>query len=69
MSNSSESERSKSSGSLRKSQSSCARELEEKTRIAEVMAEAEYIEQRKYAENQAEMLKIQQEIAKSKARA
>ena len=33
------------------------------------MTEAEYIEQRQYAENQAEMLKIQQEIAKSKARA
>ena len=33
------------------------------------MVEAEYIEQRQYAENQAEMLKIQQEIAKSKARA
>ena len=33
------------------------------------MAEVEYIEQRQYAENQAEMLKIQQEIAKSKARA
>ena len=32
------------------------------------MAEAEYIEQRQYAENQAEMLKIQQEIAKSKSR-
>ena len=33
------------------------------------MAEAVYIEQRQPAENQAEMLKIQQEIAKSKARA
>ena len=33
------------------------------------MAEAEYIEQKQYAENQPEMLKIQQEIAKSKARA
>ena len=33
------------------------------------MAEAEYIEQRQYAENQPEMLKIQQEIAKGKASA
>ena len=33
------------------------------------MAEAEYIEQRQLAENQAEMFKIQQEIFKSKARA
>ena len=30
------------------------------------MAEAEYIEQRQYAENQGGTLKIQQEIAKSK---
>ena len=64
-----ESGRSKSSGSSKKSQSSRAKELEEKARIAELMAEAEYIEQRQYAENQLEMLKIQQEIAKSKARA
>ena len=33
------------------------------------MAEAKYIEKRQFAKNQAEMLKIQQEIAKSKARA
>ena len=32
------------------------------------MAEAKYIEKRQLAKNQAEMLKIQQEIAKSKAR-
>ena len=65
-SRSSESGRSKSSGSSRKSQSSHARELEEKARIAELMAEAEYNEQRQYAENQAEMLKIQQEQSKSR---
>ena len=64
-----ESRRSKLSGSSRKSQSSRARELEEKARIAELMAEAEHNEQRKLAETQAEMLKIQQEIAMSKARA
>ena len=68
-SRSSESRQSKSSGSSRKSQSSRARKLEEKARIAELMAEAEYIEQRRLAGNQAEMLKIQKEIAKSKARA
>ena len=67
-SRSSESRRSKSSGSSRKSQSSRARKLEEKARIPKLMAEAEYIEQRQLAENQAEMLKIQQEIVKSKAR-
>ena len=32
------------------------------------MAKTEYIEQRQRAENQAEMLKIQREIANSKAR-
>ena len=58
-SRSSESGRSKSSGSPRKSQSSRGRELEEKARIAGLVAEAEYIEQRQYVENQAEMLKIQ----------
>ena len=66
-SRSSESGRSKSSGSSRKSQSSHARELEEKARIAELMAEAEYNEQRQYAENQAEMLKIQQQQNKSRS--
>ena len=65
-SRSSESRRSKSSRCSGKSKSSRARELEKKARIAELMAEAEYIEQRQYAENQPEMLKIQQEIAKSK---
>ena len=33
------------------------------------MVEAEYIEQRQLVENQTEMLKIQQDIAKSKGRA
>ena len=68
-SRSSESRRSKLSGSSKKYQSSHAKELQEKARIAELMAEAEYIEQRQLAEFQAEMLKIQQEIAKSKVRA
>ena len=68
-SRSSESRQSKSSQSSRKSQSSRARELEEKARIAELIAETEYIEQRQFTENRAEMLKIQQDIAKSKARA
>ena len=42
----SEPRRSKSSGRSKKSRSSRARELEEKARIAELMAKAEYIEQR-----------------------
>ena len=67
-SGSSELRPSKSSGSSKKSRSSRARELKETARIAELMAKAKYIEQRQRAENQAEMLKIQREIAKSKAR-
>ena len=36
--------------------------------MTELMVQAEYTEQRQLVENQAEMQKIQQEIAKSKAR-
>ena len=53
-SRSSDSRQSKSSGSSRKSWSSRAKEIEEKARIAELMAEAGYIEQRQLAENQAD---------------
>ena len=42
-----------------------ARELEEKARIAELMAEAEYIEQRQLAENQAEMLKFNRSLLRA----
>ena len=56
-SRSNKSRRSKSSESSRKSQFSCAKELEENSRIAKLMAEAECIEQRQLAENQSEMLK------------
>ena len=45
--------------------SSHARELEEKARIAELMAEAEYIEQRQLAENQAEMLKFNRSLLRA----
>ena len=37
-------------------------------KMAELLAEAQYVEQRQQIENQAEMLKIKQEIAKAKAR-
>ena len=53
-SRSSESRQSKSSGSSRTSRSSCAKEIEEKARIAELMAEAGYIKQKQLAENQAD---------------
>ena len=54
---------------IKSPQSSCARKLEEKTTIAELMAESEYIEQKQLPENQTEILKIKQEIANYKARA
>ena len=37
-------------------------------KMAELLTEAQYVEQRQQIENQAEMLKIEQEIAKTKAR-
>ena len=64
---SSESRQRKSSRGTRKVQSSHARELKEKARMTGLIAEAVYTEQRQPAENQAEMLIIQQEIAKNKA--
>ena len=36
--------------------------------MAELLAEAQYVEQREWIENQAEMLKIKQEIAKTEVR-
>ena len=45
------------------------RETRTENKVVALMAETEYIEQRQLSENQAEMLKIQQEISKSKARA
>ena len=36
--------------------------------MAELLAEAQYVEQREWIENQAEMLKIKQEIAKTEIR-
>ena len=44
--------------SHQEAQPSHAKELEEKTRMAERMAETKYTEQRQLSENQAEMLKI-----------
>ena len=45
------------------------KETRTENKVVAFMAVTEYIEQRQLAENQAEMLKIQQEISKSKARA
>ena len=42
--------------------------MEEKVKLAEIMAEAEFLEQRHLAENQAERVKIQEKLANAKAR-
>ena len=52
----------------RSSKSSKEKEVEDRVKMAELLAEAQYVEQRQQIENQAEMLKIKQEIAKTKAR-
>ena len=58
---------SKSKGS-RSFKSSKEKEVEDRVKMAELLAEAQYVEQRQQIENQTEMLKIKQEIAKTKAR-
>ena len=50
------------------SKSSRERALEEKAKLAEIMAEARFLEKRQLAENQAERLKVQKKLAKVKAR-
>ena len=60
-------------GSLRRtkpssSKSSREKALEEKAKLAEIMTEAEFPEKRQLAENQPERLKIQEKVAKAKAR-
>ena len=61
---------SRSSGSSKSkgSKSSREKEIEERVKMAELLAEAEFLEQRQKVENEAEMLKVQQELAKAKAR-
>ena len=44
------------------------KELEGRVKMAELLAEAQYVEQKQQIENQAEMLNNKQEIAKIKAR-
>ena len=45
-----------------------AREIEEKTKVAELQAKMQFLEQRQRAENQAEALKVHEEMADAKAR-
>ena len=65
--------KSASSGSSRRTKSSSSKfsresALEERAKLAEIMAEAEFLEKRQLAENQAERLKIYEKLAKAKAR-
>ena len=68
--------KSTSSGSSRKTKSSnsgssrCSKEraMEEKAKLAELMAEVEFMQQRQMAENRAEQLRVQEKLAKAKAR-
>ena len=62
------SRRSSESKGSRSSKSSKEKEVEDRVKMAELLAEAQYVEQRQQIENQAEMLKIKQEIAKIKPR-
>ena len=62
-----------SSGSSRRTKSGSSKSsreisLEEKAKLAELIAEAELLEKRQLVENQAERLKIQEKLAKAKAR-
>ena len=62
------SRKTKSSNSSGKSRCSKERAMEEKAKLVELMAEAEFMQQRKMAENRAEQLRVQEELAKAKAR-
>ena len=44
------------------------RAVEEKAKLAELIAEAEFLQQRQLAENKAEHLRVQEKLAKAKAR-
>ena len=67
--------KSTSSGSSRKTKSSnsgssrCSKEraMEEKTKLVELMVEAEFMQQRQMAENRAEQLRVQEKLAKARS--
>ena len=60
------SKRSSESRGSRSCKSSNEKEVEGRVKMTGLMTEAQYVEQRKQIENQAEMLKIKLEIAKKK---
>ena len=41
--------------------------MKEKVKLAELMVEAEFMEQREMAENRAEQLRVQEKLVKAKA--
>ena len=57
-----------SSSGSNSSRSSNERAVEEKAKLAELMTEAEFIQQRQLAENKAEQLRVQEKLAKGNAR-
>ena len=57
----------KSSNSNGSSRCSKERAVEEKANLAELMAEAEFMQQRQMAENQAEQLRVQEKLAKARS--
>ena len=58
----------KSSNSNGSSRCSNERAMEEKAKLAELMAEVEFMQQRQMAQNRAEQLREQEKLAKAKAR-
>ena len=61
------------SGSSRRTEpsnckSSRERAMEEKAKLAEILAQVEFLEKRQLAKNQGERLKIQEKLAKAKSR-
>ena len=63
------SKRSSESKSSRSFKSSKEKEVEVSVKMAELLADAQYVEKRQQIESQAKMLRIKQEISKIKARA
>ena len=57
-----------SSNSSGRSRCSNERAMREKAKLAELMAEAEFMQQRQMAENQAKQLKVQEKLAKAQVR-
>ena len=63
-----ESRSSRASREAKSLKSSTDREIEEKMKVAELIAEAELLQQKQMIQNEAEKLKIKERLAKAKAR-